>query len=143
MAQFSVNALRFDPYKNFKFRVKWDGRYVAGVMEPLASRVAGMPSSASFHARSTTRSSSDSAASALTIAGAYVAGGFIPLAPYMALGSPPAALAVSAIVTLDTTDGFTFAANPTTSPTESPSHARASSTGSARPPRSTRGSRSA
>ena len=22
---------RFDPYKNFKFRVKWDGRYVAGV----------------------------------------------------------------------------------------------------------------
>lgn len=31
MAQFSVNAERFDPYKNFKFRVKWDGRYVAGV----------------------------------------------------------------------------------------------------------------
>ena len=31
MAQFSVNAHRFDPYKNFKFRVKWDGRYVAGV----------------------------------------------------------------------------------------------------------------
>jgi phage tail-like protein len=31
MATFSVNALRFDPYKNFKFRVKWDGRYVAGV----------------------------------------------------------------------------------------------------------------
>lgn len=31
MAQFSVNARRFDPYKNFKFRVKWDGRYVAGV----------------------------------------------------------------------------------------------------------------
>ena len=31
MAQFSVNAARFDPYKNFKFRVKWDGRYVAGV----------------------------------------------------------------------------------------------------------------
>ena len=30
MAQFSVNPLRFDPYKNFKFRVKWDGRYVAG-----------------------------------------------------------------------------------------------------------------
>jgi len=29
--QFSVNANRFDPYKNFKFRVKWDGRYVAGV----------------------------------------------------------------------------------------------------------------
>ena len=31
MAQFSVNPMRFDPYKNFKFRVKWDGRYVAGV----------------------------------------------------------------------------------------------------------------
>jgi phage tail-like protein len=31
MAEFTVNALRFDPYKNFKFRVKWDGRYVAGV----------------------------------------------------------------------------------------------------------------
>jgi phage tail-like protein len=31
MAQFSVNAQRFDPYVNFKFRVKWDGRYVAGV----------------------------------------------------------------------------------------------------------------
>lgn len=31
MAQFSVNPKRFDPYKNFKFRVKWDGRYVAGV----------------------------------------------------------------------------------------------------------------
>lgn len=31
MAQFAVNAHRFDPYKNFKFRIKWDGRYVAGV----------------------------------------------------------------------------------------------------------------
>ena len=31
MAKFSVNAHRFDPYKNFKFRIKWDGRYVAGV----------------------------------------------------------------------------------------------------------------
>jgi len=31
MAQFSTNAMRFDPYKNFKFRVKWDNRYVAGV----------------------------------------------------------------------------------------------------------------
>jgi phage tail-like protein len=33
MAQFSVNIQpqRFDPYKNFKFRIKWDGRYVAGV----------------------------------------------------------------------------------------------------------------
>jgi phage tail-like protein len=31
MAQFSVNTTRFDPYKNFKFRVKWDGKYVAGL----------------------------------------------------------------------------------------------------------------
>ena len=31
MAQFSINSARFDPYKNFKFRVKWDGVYVAGV----------------------------------------------------------------------------------------------------------------
>ena len=31
MAKFSVNVSRFDPYKNFKFRVKWDGKYVAGV----------------------------------------------------------------------------------------------------------------
>jgi len=31
MADFSVNTQRFDPYKNFKFRVKWEGKYVAGV----------------------------------------------------------------------------------------------------------------
>jgi phage tail-like protein len=31
MAEFSVNATRLDPYKNFKFRVKWDNQYVAGV----------------------------------------------------------------------------------------------------------------
>lgn len=31
MAQFTVNPGRFDPYKNFKFRIKWDGNYVAGV----------------------------------------------------------------------------------------------------------------
>jgi phage tail-like protein len=31
MPKFSVNTNRFDPYKNFKFRIKWDGRYVAGV----------------------------------------------------------------------------------------------------------------
>jgi phage tail-like protein len=31
MPQFTVNPTRFDPYKNFKFRVKWDGKYVAGV----------------------------------------------------------------------------------------------------------------
>ena len=31
MAQFTVNAQRFDPYENFKFRLKWDGKYVAGI----------------------------------------------------------------------------------------------------------------
>src|SRR5688500_13909219 len=31
MAEFSVNTQRFDPYKNFKFRVRWDARYVAGI----------------------------------------------------------------------------------------------------------------
>jgi phage tail-like protein len=36
MAQFSVNAERLDPYKNFKFRIKWDGRYVAGVSKVSA-----------------------------------------------------------------------------------------------------------
>ncbi len=38
MAQFTANAVyRFDPYKNFKFRLKWDGQYVAGLskMTPL------------------------------------------------------------------------------------------------------------
>jgi phage tail-like protein len=53
MAQFSVNASRFDPYKNFKFRVKWDGRYVAGVSKvgmlkrttaPVTHREGGDPS---------------------------------------------------------------------------------------------------
>jgi len=36
MAQFSVNPERFDPYKNFKFRVKWDGRFVAGISKVSA-----------------------------------------------------------------------------------------------------------
>src|SRR6202021_338967 len=37
MAPFSVNTKRLDPYKNFKFRVKWDGKYVAGI-----SKVSGL-----------------------------------------------------------------------------------------------------
>jgi phage tail-like protein len=54
MAEFSVNPQRFDPYKNFKFRVKWDGRYVAGISkvsslkrstEVVEHRVGGDPSS--------------------------------------------------------------------------------------------------
>jgi phage tail-like protein len=36
MPRFSVNASRFDPYKNFRFRLKWDGRYVAGISKVSA-----------------------------------------------------------------------------------------------------------
>ena len=36
MASFTANAQRFDPYKNFKFRIKWDGKYVAGVSKVSA-----------------------------------------------------------------------------------------------------------
>lgn len=35
--EFPVNTYRVDPYKNFKFRVKWDGKYVAGI-----SKVGGL-----------------------------------------------------------------------------------------------------
>jgi len=35
--QFEENNTRFDPYKNFKYRIKWEGRYVAGV-----SKVSGL-----------------------------------------------------------------------------------------------------
>jgi len=54
MTQFTVNASRFDPYKNFKFRMKWDGRYVAGLSkagalnrttEVVSHREGGDPSS--------------------------------------------------------------------------------------------------
>ncbi len=37
MAEFTKTPLRFDPYKNFKFRVKWDNQYVAGI-----SKVSGL-----------------------------------------------------------------------------------------------------
>lgn len=51
--QFSVNATRFDPYPNMKFKVRWDGKVVAGVSkvsalkkstEPIAHREGGDPS---------------------------------------------------------------------------------------------------
>src|SRR3954451_21888534 len=54
MATFTTNATRFDPYKNFKFRLKWDGVFVAGVSkvsilkrttEVVAHRHGGDPSS--------------------------------------------------------------------------------------------------
>lgn len=57
MAQFSVNSARFDPYKNFKFRVSWgdkNNRYVAGLSkmgalkrttEVVTHREGGDPSS--------------------------------------------------------------------------------------------------
>lgn len=31
MVEFPANSIRIDPYKDFKFRVKWDGQYVAGI----------------------------------------------------------------------------------------------------------------
>ena len=34
--EFTTNPTRFDPYKNFKFRVKWDNRYVAGISKVSA-----------------------------------------------------------------------------------------------------------
>lgn len=37
MAEFVVNPHRSDPYKNFKFRVKWDGKYIPGIV-----RVSGL-----------------------------------------------------------------------------------------------------
>lgn len=54
MPEFTVNTARFDPYKNFKFRLKWDGKYVAGVSkcsalkrttEVVKHRAGGDPSS--------------------------------------------------------------------------------------------------
>lgn len=34
-----VNAHRFGPYENFKFRIKWDGKYVAGVSKVEMSKL--------------------------------------------------------------------------------------------------------
>jgi phage tail-like protein len=31
MPLFNVNSYRFDPYRNFKFKIKWDNKYVAGL----------------------------------------------------------------------------------------------------------------
>jgi len=36
MPQFPVNPHRLDPYKQFKFRVKWDGKYIAGISKVSA-----------------------------------------------------------------------------------------------------------
>jgi len=53
MAQFAVNPSRFDPYKAYMFRVRWDGDYIAGLSkmsalrrttEPVTHRVGGDPS---------------------------------------------------------------------------------------------------
>jgi phage tail-like protein len=54
MPQFTVNSTRVDPYKNFKFLIKWDGKYVAGLSkmsvlkrttEVVRHRAGGDPSS--------------------------------------------------------------------------------------------------
>lgn len=36
MPQFAASQMRFDPHKNFRFRVKWDGHYVAGISKVSA-----------------------------------------------------------------------------------------------------------
>ena len=41
--QFVVNPYRFDPYKNFKFRVKWDGKVIAGVSKISALKQSTEP----------------------------------------------------------------------------------------------------
>src|SRR5215471_10796270 len=55
MAQFPVNPQRLTPYPNFKYRLKWDGKYVAGVSkcsslkrttEVIEHREGGDPSTA-------------------------------------------------------------------------------------------------
>jgi phage tail-like protein len=38
MTEFTVNPHRLDPYKNFKFKVRWDGQHVAGVNKISALR---------------------------------------------------------------------------------------------------------
>jgi phage tail-like protein len=38
MPRFTVNTQRFDPYRNFKFKVKWDNEYVAGLNKCSALR---------------------------------------------------------------------------------------------------------
>jgi phage tail-like protein len=38
VASFTVNPTRFDPYKNFKFRVRWDGTIIPGVDRITALR---------------------------------------------------------------------------------------------------------
>ena len=38
MARFTVNSYRFDPYRNFKFKIKWDNQYVAGLSKCSALR---------------------------------------------------------------------------------------------------------
>jgi phage tail-like protein len=55
--EFKVNTTRLDPYKTFRFRVKWDGRHVAGINKVSAftrstqvvpHRDAGDPTSSSL-----------------------------------------------------------------------------------------------
>lgn len=38
MPEFSANVKRSDPYKGFRFKVKWNGRYVAGVSKMTAPK---------------------------------------------------------------------------------------------------------
>jgi phage tail-like protein len=44
MTMFSVNTHRQDPYKNFKFKVKWDGQYIPAItkVSPLIRTTAAV-----------------------------------------------------------------------------------------------------
>ena len=53
MAEFPVNPNRFDPYKNFKFRLKWDGIYIAGFRR--SARSSARLKSSSFATAATLR----------------------------------------------------------------------------------------
>ncbi len=45
MPSFAVNPTRFDPYKNFKFRVQWEGRYIPNIskVSPLKRSTQSVP----------------------------------------------------------------------------------------------------
>ena len=44
MARMNASTNRFDPYRTFRFRVKWDSQYVAGLTKmgaPASRRASG------------------------------------------------------------------------------------------------------
>jgi VIT1/CCC1 family predicted Fe2+/Mn2+ transporter len=74
-------------HRDHKSWVDWMMRFELGLEEPDPKRAVN---------------------SAATIAASYTVGGLVPLAPYMFMHSPPAALAVSVIATLVALAAFGF-----------------------------------